>query len=184
MVLTQYTTIQRVRRAAGVDKNKVRKENVGTGDGTTTVFTVRNPKIVSDDYGGTPVSADVKIYLDNSDTPENSTNYTIDAETGEVTFNAAPTAGFKVEATYWHSMISDDDIEELIDFADLDINEKTSRSFYSGADTKLQHTQYWDGDSITKTFFFDLMPLFSVQSITVNNNASMIAGLAYKQHQG
>jgi hypothetical protein len=162
-----------------VDKNKSIKENVGTGDGSTTVFTLKNSKIVSKDYTGSPAASDIYIYLNNSDTPETSTNYSIDAESGEVTFNSAPSAGYKIEATYWHSTISDDDIENLITFADSYINDESGRSFPTSGDVYLQHTQYWDGDGKTKTFFFERMPLYSVQSITVDGNSSLTVDTDY-----
>jgi len=179
MALTAYTTIKRVRKAAGVDLKQERKENVDTGDGTTVVFHIRHPKICSKDYAGSPAEDDIYIYLDNSNTPELSSAYSIDVDIGEITMNSAPDSGVKVEVTYWHSTISDDDIEELIALADLQINQDTARSFYSLSDTKLQQTQYWDGNGRKKRFFFEKLALFSVQSISVDGRTNMVEDTDY-----
>lgn len=179
MALSAYTTIQRVRKAAGVDIKRESKQNLGTGDGNKTTFSVRYPKICSRDYAGSPASDDIFIYLDNSITPESSGNYTIDAENGDVIFNTAPGSGQKAEATYWHSTLSDDDIDELIAIADLVINRETSRSFYTVSDTKLQHTQYWDGNGRRKKFMFEKLALFAIQSISVDGVTSYVEDTDY-----
>ncbi len=179
MALTAYTTIKKTRRAAGVNIKKERKEPIGAGDGDTVTFQVRYPMICSKDYAGSPDSTDIYVYLDNSDTPEDSGNYSIDAEAGEITFNSAPAAADVVETTYWHSTVSDDDIDEAISLADKDINDTTYRSFYDISDTKLQWTQKWNGTGKRRTFFFEYLPLTSVQSLTVDGNAGYVEDTDY-----
>ena len=62
-------------------------ENVGTGDGSTTIFNLANapvkPGSVNITVGGTAT-----------------TDYTIDLETGKITFNSAPASGSAIVADY------------------------------------------------------------------------------------
>ena len=68
---------------------QVTGDSVGTGDGTTTVFTLANQNVV-------PGSE--TIYQDG--TPVSSSEYTIDDETGTITFNTAPAVGVEITADY------------------------------------------------------------------------------------
>lgn len=70
--------------------NQVTGENVGTGDGITTTFTLANTPV--EEYSET-------VYID-SVTQTRDTDYTINYETGQITFTAAPASGSAITADY------------------------------------------------------------------------------------
>lgn len=67
-------------------------ENVETGDGTATTFTLSRPPVAS---------GSEKIYLDGV---LQTGGYTIDYATGSITFNSAPGAGVVITADYDHQL--------------------------------------------------------------------------------
>ncbi|MDP2734623.1 MAG: DUF2460 domain-containing protein [bacterium] len=73
--------------------SQVTGETVGTGDGSTTVFLLDNAPVAP----GTLV-----VYLNGAPQTE-TTNYTVNYKTGQVTFTSAPGAGVAVTADYWYN---------------------------------------------------------------------------------
>lgn len=69
-------------------------ENVGTGDGSTTQFTLAH--IPVEEYSEI-------IYLDGVEQTRG-TDYTIDYETGMITFSTAPSSGVAITADYQYRM--------------------------------------------------------------------------------
>jgi len=67
-------------------------ENVGTGDGYTTTFYLQNPPVEEESE---------TIYVDGVP-KERNVDYTIDYETGAITFVTAPPAGSVITADYQH----------------------------------------------------------------------------------
>jgi len=67
-------------------------ENVGTGDGTTTTFYLQNPPLEEESE---------TIYIDGV-AQTRDVDYTIDYETGQITFTNAPPSGAVITADYQH----------------------------------------------------------------------------------
>jgi len=73
-----------------VDPIEVTGENVGTGDGTTTVFYLDHSPVIPDSE---------TIYIDGG-TQTRDVDYTIDYDTGKITFTEAPSDGSSITADY------------------------------------------------------------------------------------
>lgn len=73
-----------------ISKTAITGENVGTGDGTTTTFTLDYPPVLYHSE---------TIYIDGA-AKTRDTDYTIDYETGEITFTSAPASGASITADY------------------------------------------------------------------------------------
>ena len=73
-----------------MSKPKVTGETVGTGDGTTTTFYLADPPVLWHSE---------TIYVDGV-AQTRDTDYTIDYETGEITFATAPASGASITADY------------------------------------------------------------------------------------
>ena len=75
-------------------------ESVGTGDGTTKTFTLANP----------PVRYHSEtIYIDGS-AQTRDTDYTINYDTGEITFTSPPASGASITADYTHTLAQAGDV--------------------------------------------------------------------------
>ena len=72
----------------------VTAEAVGTGDGAATVFTLANNPVLTNSE---------TVYLDGA-SQTRGVNYTINFDTGAITFTAAPGAGVAVTADYTHGI--------------------------------------------------------------------------------
>jgi len=77
------------------DTGTITDESVGTGDGTTTVFNLANNNIVT---------GSEKIYIDDS-LKTKDTDYTINYDTGEITFTTAPANGSTITADYTKAVV-------------------------------------------------------------------------------
>ena len=178
MAVTNYTTIRKVRAEAGLRPEREWREQLSDSDGadgTEVLFDMgfagrdKRHYVVSRDQLGTVAEADVDVYLNDSTTRETSTNYALDEEEGSIAFTSAPTITYPVHCTYWHSLISDDEIEdESIPYAMALIDNITNQAYYTAGDTYLSHTDYWDGDGETVSFRLSKGRIIAVSSYTID----------------
>ncbi len=82
-------------------------ERVGTGDGSTKVYKLRHCPVMS----GTAV-----IYVENVAQTVGD-DYTLDCQTGKLTFTAAPDDGDSIRAEYEFAAFTDEDLTEFLDSA-------------------------------------------------------------------
>ncbi|MCK4721067.1 DUF2460 domain-containing protein [bacterium] len=88
-------------------KQVVLGERIGTGDAGNKVFKLRlNPVI----------SGSVTVYVDGSEVTEG-VDFTLDYNTGKLTFTTAPPDGDSVTADYGFAAFSDSDLQEFLDAA-------------------------------------------------------------------
>jgi len=173
-MVTNYATIVKVRSETGHRPEKEYKELLGTGDGSATVFDLgfitRDKKhyLVSRDQAGTVSTADLDVYV--NDVLQATSAYTIDEDEGTITFTSAPGDGLSVKATYWHSYISDDEIEdECIAWAMDFINLVTGASYYTAGDAYESQTDVWDGDGNTASFRLSKGRIIAVSSYDIDD---------------
>lgn len=81
------------------------ERSTATGDGVTMEFQVEQYPVIADTEN---------VYVDGS-IKSQGTDYTIDNEVGLITFTAAPGDGMNIIVTYRHAILSDAQIESLID---------------------------------------------------------------------
>lgn len=179
MTLTNYATIKQIRSESGFKPQRMYRDPVGKGDGSRLEFALnysggaKHDVVVSRDQLGSVGDADVDVYLGAASfTREDDANYTLDPEEGTITFNSAPNVNVQVFVTYWHSVISDDEIEECITWADDYINRETYQSFYTGGDTKDTYNDIFDGDGINKEFRLSRGRIFSLDSYDIDGTTS------------
>jgi hypothetical protein len=68
-----------------------------------------------------PIQADTQTVKVDGSTKTETTDYTIDDEIGLVRMNAIPSTGVPVVITYKHSLLSDDQIQSMLDLNDDNI---------------------------------------------------------------
>lgn len=95
---------------------KITSGNIGTGDGTTTVYDIVKKYTVGA-YTYTrrilkPVNGTLLVYV-NSVLKTETTDYTVDYTTGEITFLAAPTAGHAIVVTCEFDVPVRFDVDEI-----------------------------------------------------------------------
>jgi len=129
-----YSTILDVARISGIS-NQVLDENVGTGGASETEFTLNNPNVVDDSE---------VIYLDGI-AKTRDTDYTINNNTGVITFITAPTTGVVITAKYKYFPdtvdLDNDDITDFIAQADAEIENWTGKKFTNAN----LATEYFEG---------------------------------------
>ncbi len=179
MAVSSYTTIAKIRSEIGQRGEREWKEDIGDGDGSETVFELgfvgieKKSYVVSRDQLGTVTDADVDVYLNDSGTREADANYTLDKTEGTITFGSAPTDSFNIQCTYWHSLISDDEIEdECIVFAMDYIKQVCNQEFYTNSDTLSTETDTWDGDGVNVHFRVSMGRITAVNSYDVDDVTS------------
>jgi len=174
-MVTSYATIAKVRSQVGLRPEREWREDIGDGDGTKVLYELgyagvkKKHYVVSRDQLGTVAIADVDVYLNDSTTRESS-GYTLDETEGTITFTSAPTDGYNVQCTYWHSLLSDDEIEdECIPWAMDQIDMITNQSYYTSGDTYETTTDTWDGDGETDSFRLSKGRITAVNSYTIDS---------------
>ena len=121
-------------------------EAVGTGDGNTTVFWLDHGNVITGSY---------YVYDNGAAVTEGAGagKFTIDKDTGAITFGTAPILSHAITAKYWYASIADSVIEALINRAEDQIDQRTRhawRTRYSGTTTGADVTakyEYYDIDS-------------------------------------
>jgi hypothetical protein len=122
-------------------------EAVGTGNGTNKVFYLDYANVVAGTY---------TIYV-NSVAQTETTNYTLNKDTGRIDFVAAPGDTLAVTADYWYSPLTNSYLEATINRAEDRIDNQTGHAWRtrysrteSGADTtskyeykNCNHYHYW-----------------------------------------
>lgn len=117
-----YCTVLDVVRISGIS-NQILNESVGTGDASETEFTLNNPNIVEDSE---------IIYL-NGTAKTRDTDYTINNNTGTITFMTAPATGVAITVKYKFFPdtvdLDNDDMNDFITQADAEIENWTGKKF-------------------------------------------------------
>jgi hypothetical protein len=122
----------------------VTAEAVGTGNGTTTVFgPVADPKVIEDTE---------TVYVAGTEKIRN-VDYTVDYDTGKITFTTAPANAAAITADYWASTVCiNSRVIDAIQRAEDEVNRKLRKTFYYPQ----QVTEYLDSydpiDSTPYTF--------------------------------
>lgn len=131
---TTYTAVKKVVDFIGLT-NEIVAEAVGTGAGVETVFPLDNRKVVQ----GTDV-----VYVAGSAV----TNYTLDYDTGTITFAAAPTGA--ITADYDYSDIYSSVIGSYINRAEDEIERRTGRKFVAATQT----SEVYDGNASDASSYY------------------------------
>lgn len=117
-----YCTVLDVIRKSGI-YNQVINEAVGTGDAQADEFPLENNNLIRNSE---------TIYLDGT-AQTRDTNYNINFRTGVITFLSTPGDGVAITATYKYFSdtvdLTNEDIDEFIADADVEINEWTGKIF-------------------------------------------------------
>lgn len=179
-MVTQYTTIKKVRELTGLMPRKVVKELITKANGVDTEFYIADGrKFVTRDFTLNVGSDDIYVYFNNDTTPQATSSYTVSAEEGKITFNSAPALDTYIYVTYWYSKISDSQINDAINLAMEYIDEITGKTWYTAGDTLPTYTDKFDGNGKKRKFFFTKKPVNSISSITVDGSTTYTEGSDY-----
>jgi hypothetical protein len=136
---------------------KVRTEIVGTGNGSANTWDLDHSNIISGSItlytGGNTVS---------------SSAYTSDLDEGKITGLTAGT-GSVITTDYDYADIPDSIIQDLISYAEKELEEKTGRNF-------IQNTgeiEYLDVESEQDVFFLNKYPILTLSSVECNTASSV-----------
>jgi len=155
-----YATTQEVVQTGGFYEGVYDKEAVGTGNGTTKLFTLDHNPVVN---------GSLVVYV-NSVAQTETTHYTVNYITGEITFVTAPTDTYAVEATYWYFTIKIDSdvISDFITEADAWVDEYTGQKW----ETTTATSEKYDGND-TDTLFLrsDHNPIISLTALTIGTTS-------------
>jgi hypothetical protein len=176
MAVTNYTTIKRVRKeASGAKPSREWREKIGVGTGSKLVFDLgfaggeKQHFVTSRDELGSVGEDDVDVFLNDSTTREASSNYTLDEVEGTITFNTPPTDAYNVHCTYWHNVISDEEISTIcIPYAMDMIDRETDMSFYTDGDSYESETDNFDGDGVREEFYLSKHKVIAVTSYSID----------------
>jgi len=148
------TTISALELWRSIGKNsytKVRTEAVGTGDGTTSEWSLDFDNVIS--------GSDT-IY----DTGTASSTYTIDLDDGDI---STLTASGAVTADYSYADIPDSHIQEILNHVDEFLTSSTGRIFATTTTT-----EYIDVESATQDeYFLKHWPVSTISSLQINNES-------------
>lgn len=131
--------------------NEIFTEIVATATTTQTLFPLANHKVVE---------GSLKVYVDGTIKAFND-DYTVDYETGRVTFAVAPGNGKVVTADYWWADYSSRIVSDCIQRAQAEIDQTLGRTFYGVTSV----TQKYNGNS------FDIDNWFNYESQSFTNLA-------------
>ena len=135
---------------------KVRSENLGTGDGATTSFSLDHENIITDS---------TTIYTNS--TVVTSSGYSLDLDDGELTTTLTASSDSVVTADYHYTDIPDSQIQEILKRADEFLTNSTGRIF-----TTASTTEYIDvEDSTQDEYFLSNYPVSTISSLSVNLNS-------------
>ena len=130
---------------------KVRAEIVGTGNATTSTWSLDHDNVVSGSdtlyTGGTEVTA----------------SYTIDLDDGEITGLTAGTTE-SVTADYHYADIPDSHVQDILARAEAELTESTGRDF--GTASTSEYIDVEDGTA--DEYFLNNYPVTTISSLTIN----------------
>jgi len=133
--------------------NKVRSETVGTGSGTTTIWSLDHDNVIS---------GSETIYTDSTV----DSTYTIDLDDGDLSTLTA-SSGSVITADYDYSDIPDTHIQEILNHVDEFLTSSTGRIF----DTTTT-TEYIDVESGTQDeYFLKHWPVSTISSLQINTSS-------------
>lgn len=99
---------------ADADDNAVTDQAIGTGDGATAIFQlVRTLTGIGASFVEPIIAPNVVTNVKINGVVQGGGTYTVNATTGQITFNAAPGAGLPITATfsyYWRCAFEDDEL--------------------------------------------------------------------------
>jgi len=113
-----YITLQQIREASGFQFNVEGETLTGTANGTNKVFYTSNKPIVDADYDDTVDASDITVYVDGTEVTVSS----VDALTGKITLENAPSNGATVTADYSWSSLKDERVDDARDKAESEVN--------------------------------------------------------------
>jgi len=134
---------------------KVRAEIVGTGDGTTTNFSLDHDNVVS--------GSDT-LYTDGTSV----SNYTIDLDDGEITTLTA-SSGSVVTADYSYADIPDSHIQKILLRGDEELTKSTGRTFGTASTTEYINVE----DSTKDEYFLANWPITTISSLQINTSSDV-----------
>ncbi len=135
------------------DYTEVRGEVVGTGNNSTTIFTLDQKKLIS---------GSETIYTDSSAL---TSGITTDYDEGEITFDSAPDSGSVVTMDYDYTSIPNSVVNTMITEEEAKAEEILKRNFETNSDV----TEYHNVERKQKTFFTKYSPIVTA-SIARNKN--------------
>lgn len=150
-----YTTTKKVWQQLN-KFTTVTSESLGTGDDTETEFSVDNNYVINGTYA---------IYIDGVLQIE-TTDYTINLNTGVVTFLVAPASGKAITADYWYAEIADAVVEDWISVVQEQMDDELNTSFESTSITN----SYYDYKKERSFYKIKLWkkPIISIDSLEIN----------------
>ena len=92
--------------------------------------------------------------------------------TATITFDVAPTNAYAVHCTYWHSLLSDDELASAILWSMDTINRITNQSFYTGLESKDSQTDRFDGDGYKTEFRLSKGRIVALTSYSIDGITS------------
>ena len=150
--MTTITSLDLWKSLGKSSYTKVRAEAVGTGNGTTSAWSLDNDNIIS----GSNTMYDVGV--------EVTTSYTTDLDDGDIT---GLTASGAVTADYSYADLPDSHIQEVLNQADEFLTSSTGRDF-----VLTTTTEYIDVESGTQDeYFLKHWPITTISSLQINTEA-------------
>jgi len=154
-----YATSQELWKNLGKDAyTKVRSEIVGTGDASTTVFSLDHDNLIS---GSNTIYTDSTVVSTGS--------YSINLDDGKITFSSAPASGSVITADYDYADIPDSWIQEILKQADDELERITGRTFTSSTN----YTEYLDVEESQSTFYLKNYPIIKINYVSANTASSV-----------
>jgi len=159
-----YSTLKEVRRAIGSLPKYSRGISLGTGNNANKDFYITEGFLVDGNGDELVDIEDITVYVTASEVTVSS----IDVDKKKVTLSAAPGTDAAVTADYFWSPIPDSEIlPEIENFSSI-IEGRTNQKY--GRDN--EKTQYWDGDGKNNRFYFDHVPMYSLDSYEIDSVTS------------
>lgn len=151
-----YITSLELWKSLGKDSyTKVRSESVGTGDGSTSTWSLDQQNLIS---------GSATVYTDSS--AVSTLNYSLDLDDGNLTLTAS--SGSAITIDYDYSDVPDSHVQEILNRADEYLTNSTGR-IYTTAST----TEYISVEDGTKDeYFLSNYPVTTISSMAVNVNSS------------
>jgi len=154
-----YITALELWKSLGKDSyTKVRAENIGTGDGSTTSFSLTHSDVVTD-----------SVTLYTNSTEVTSSGYTVDLDDGEITTSLTASSGSVVTVDYHYADIPDSHVQEILKRADEELTNSTGRVFATTSTIEYIDVE----DRAQDEYFLAHWPVITISSMQVNTSSSV-----------
>jgi len=134
---------------------KVRAEIVGTGNGTTSDWSLDHDNVIS--------GSDT-LYTDGAEV----TTYSIDLDDGEITGVTAGTDKV-VTVDYHYADIPDSYVQKILTRTDAELTESTGRTFDTASTTEYINVE----DSTQDEYFLNNWPVTTISSLQINTSSNI-----------